>query len=656
MDPTLQLRHRPLKAALDSFVFLIATYLLPACSTLAILFVLYSAGFSALVVALCGTCYYWTVVYEAVTSYRRWIALPRAIDFTLDPPVSQYLGVFLRRLFLPIVFPLIVMAISRSGGPTGLAVGAIPGLCVCLLVRETVLEQIYGLPYLEAGTLGNRIRTAPMVRQLIFRLYGRLSLSMPLGAVELPFGEVEKNVFVVGAVGTGKTLIIKGYLASLLPCVYKYPKWRAVVVDPKGDLAETVSAAVPRHKIQLLNFGSADTLVWDVAKDTGGKATAIQQITHQLIEVQEETQPFFTQAARAILQAVMLALSLQAPGVWRFPDVFFVLRSLKRTEVILSLRQATREVFDTYAANPRVMNDVFATLVARLADFSPIAAIWSHAQHEHPERTFSISDFVRGNSVLLIQMQARASVSQGVLFGLILESLTQELLDQETGQSALDPANSRRTLLTIDEAPRVKSDLLTLITNGRDFGIGTLLSCQSLDAMLQFYSQDKLNALLNEFHTMAFLSANSPTTLKWMAERLGNTDSRLPHSDNPQSHNATGEWTPTLDPTQFHNLRQGVTIGPNCIPGIFLNSQWGAWYSDEGVDLPEIPAQPADRPIPDHWHALRPWDDEDLTRLNLTHLKGELDLDSDEPPPGSTPVPRPRSPRPSPTHIPRFRP
>jgi hypothetical protein len=181
------------------------------------------------------------------------------------------------------------------------------------------------------------------------------------------------------------------------------------------------------------------------------------------------------------------------------------------------------------------------------------------------------------------------------------------------------------------------------------------MATQSIDAMLEHYPQDRLNALTNEFHSLAFLSANSPTSLKWMADRIGNTDSRLPHTDKARPYNTPGDWASTLDPTQFHTLPHGRTIGPDCIPGIFLNThQFGVWYSEEGVKLPpSLPSSSAHVSIPAHWHELRPWDDEDLKRLNLVHLKDDLNSDGPASPSGRPPRPS----RPSPgTHFPRFRP
>ena len=90
---------------------------------------------------------------------------------------------------------------------------------------------------------------------------------------------------------------------------------------------------------------------------------------------------------------------------------------------------------------------------------------------------------------------------------------------------------------------------------------------------------------------------------------------------------------------RFQTLGHGKQIGPTCIPGIFSNTQIGAWYSEEGFPLtPPLDGVPALQPVPDRWQTLRPWDDDDLVRLNLTNVRDELDLDDDDSTSGPVPT------------------
>ena len=174
-----------------------------------------------------------------------------------------------------------------------------------------------------------------------------------------------------------------------------------------------------------------------------------------------------------------------------------------------------------------------------------------------------------------------------------------------------------------------------------------------------FPKKENRDALLNEFDSTALLAANGPTTAQWMADRVGKTDGR--HQHDPQS--TTGgrvDWIHSIDPAQFQTLGQGETISPDRVPGVFTNRQLGAWFFRGALDLPAPLANvPSLEPIPEAWQTLRPWDDEDLARLNLLDVRDELDLDQDTD--GTSGAPVPRAPKSDPptltTHsYPRFQP
>jgi hypothetical protein len=459
-------------------------------------------------------------------------------------------------------------------------------------------------------------------------------------------------------------LVLKAYLAVVLPLVVKFRTWRAMVIDPKWELVPyTLRHTHYRYKHKIVNPGDARTYAWAICKDLTHEVH-FNQAAHAFLPERDESQPFFNDAARAIGQATMMSLNLQNPDDWWFSDFLFAGRNPKRLETILNLHAVSRDVFRSYANNRRVWFDVYSTFSSRQMDLYPVAAVWQAVQRTYPNRVFSLSEWVQGNYTLHIGKLASAEASQGRIIQLALKKASQLLLDQQTGMSTLPPETARRTIIAIDEAARVGNlDIMDLATNGRDYGVSLCCASQSIDALLEHYDRSKWDAISNEFHTLALLSSNSPTTLKWMSERLGNTDGRLPQpqADKPRKPRAQGEWSPTLDPSQFHTLRHGKKIGPHCIPGIFLNSSLGAWYSDEGVDLPPpLDGVPAHVPVPDDWQTLKPWDDADLERLRLTHLRDELDLDSEDDSPPPVPSkggpPRTRPPRTTSTSYPRYRP
>lgn len=657
MDPTKQRRQAPSKAALGFLVLATATYFIPTGTALTTMVILEFKTASVWLGVICGSMLYWALAYQATTAYRRLVVL-RTIDLSLDPPNGRYFDVFAVSCIISQPIPPLLVFLPGPHLPWIVAMLSSLLIWGFTASREADYRKSEGTPYVEAGTRGNRLKTAGALRKVVEAQssYREDQPHIWWGGVPLPLESLTMNFFAVGSVGSGKTLLLKGYMRCILPLVVRYTNWRAMIIDPKWELLPALQH-IPRYKIKIINAGDARTHVWAANVDIRHERH-IHEVAHILIPRLDESQPFFTDGARRLLEGAILSLKLQAPDDWWFSDIFYAVRSPKRLRTLLQLHEATRDILQAYGQNQRVFSDVFATLDSRLAPMYPVAAVWSHLQREEPARTVSLTEWVRGNFVLLIGKKASAGVSQGRLIEVLLKRTSQLLLDEPTGQSTLDPAESRRTIIIIDEAPRAgKLDILDLVTNGRDYGIGVCCATQSIDAMLEHYKKERLDALLNEFHSLALLSANSPTTTLWMADRLSKIDSIQP-SRGPDGR-TTGEvgWTYTLEPAQFQTLRQGRKIGPDCVPGVFCNSDLGAWYSDLGVDIPErIPAAAALEPIPDHWQTLRPWDDEDLERLNLTHLRDELDLGDDSGSSAPTPQsPTQRPPQPTQSRFPRFR-
>ena len=115
--------------------------------------------------------------------------------------------------------------------------------------------------------------------------------------MSLPLAELLKNFLVIGAVGSGKTLVVKAFLTAILPLIVRHPKSRAIIVDPKCELAPTIHALVPRYKIQMINPGDARGSAWAIAKDLRHEKH-FHEAAHIIIPAVEESQPFFTDSAR----------------------------------------------------------------------------------------------------------------------------------------------------------------------------------------------------------------------------------------------------------------------------------------------------------------------------------------------------------------------
>ncbi|MCA9196647.1 MAG: type IV secretion system DNA-binding domain-containing protein [Planctomycetales bacterium] len=593
------------------------SYLLPAVITY--LWVLRSVFvFSIPLSFVIGSVTFWAISAEAVMAFRRELALPLAHSLTLRREDAQYESFQSKRWWIA-------------------AIGTI-GLVIChylieiyllvcpLLLTAYVIQREWqsanenGRPSFNPTKGGNALLPSHFVN-------GSSSpWSFRWGNVDLDLSETLKNILLVGSVGSGKTLVIIQYMQQVLTLLTECKQWRVLIIDPKWEFLSTVMALVPRYKIHVIHPGDLRGSVWNVARDLDNEM-AIREVTETLIHSDQNEPAFWVEASRALFTATAVALNRRAPGQWRFADLIYALTDTKRMRMILELYPQTQSVLSKYASNSKTFGDIVVSLDARLQTVIPIAAAWQHIQARNPQAVVSIRDWIAGNTVLMLGASTPSITSHSRIIRAITHRCSQLLLDGPTGQSVLPHQEARRTFVIIDEAARSgQLDILNLVTNGRDYGVSVLLATQSIEAMQTHYT-DKggFDAIAAEFHTCGYLTCNSPKTAKWMSDRAANQKT--------PKHN----WKPTLDPTYFQTLGQGIKIGPHCVPGFFSNSSIGLWFDDHGVAPPvSLPHVPQHIPLPDHI-SLQPWTDDDLRRLNLTGLEDVLGPTVPLPTPKRTP-------------------
>lgn len=640
MNPTLQKAQKPSKAFGDAITRGVGTYLSPAIASLVLMLSLHLNGLDTSMVAIVGTVTFWLIAFEATNTYFRVLVIPRSVDIQADPSDAVYLGVLLGRVVYSVAIAAFIGAAPAflshfiSAPPVSLSLLTALTIWVLVGLRELAVEESHGKPRLASGAVGNRLKPQSLAAPLANKLWANNHHSLRWGGVKLGMGELIKNFLFVGSVGSGKTLALKQWLEELLPNVEQHRNWRALIVDPKSEFYPWLIGFLRPYKVKLLSPTDARTCVWDMSRDLNTPEAIFEASNLLIPKSPNETQPFFSNAARRLLYGMMISLNLTAPSTWQLSDLVYALRSRRRMQTLLSLHPESRDIYNTYAANDRVLADVFATLDAAIQELLPTAAHWSHLIREAPHKLVALTDWVRQNYVLLLSKRASNDTAESGLISLIVKRVSQLLLDGPTAQSTMGIDTARRTIVAIDEAPRAGHlDVIDLATNGRDYGIAVALSTTSVEAIRNnFAKPDEFDAVANEFHSAVFLQSNGPNTARWMSERIGQVELVRRPDNGP----AETSWHSTIEPTVFQTLAQGQSIGPHRVPGIYLNTTLGVWYCEGPVHVspprPGIPGRVPALPRP-----LRPWDDEDLRRLNLLTIKDQLALDEPEPPSGNPP-------------------
>jgi hypothetical protein len=96
--------------------------------------------------------------------------------------------------------------------------------------------------------------------------------------------------------------------------------WTRVVYDAKQDTVSLLDGMGLRCPVHLLHPLDARGTAWDLARDCGTPATALQ-VASVLIPAEDGPNRFFSDAARDLLAGVLVAFNRLAPGCWALRSV-----------------------------------------------------------------------------------------------------------------------------------------------------------------------------------------------------------------------------------------------------------------------------------------------------------------------------------------------
>jgi type IV secretory pathway TraG/TraD family ATPase VirD4 len=367
-----------------------------------------------------------------------------------------------------------------------------------------------------------------------------------------------------------------------------------------------------------------------MAADITSPATALQAATLLVPKAQQDANPFFSNAARHLMSAALLALILQAPGRWTLRHLLLVLRSESLLRLLLDQTEFTRPLLQ-YGEHPATFQNILSTLLTRTAPFELIAAAWDRAEHK-----LSLRAWLDQEAILILANDEDNRAAIDTINQLLFKRLSELVLAREER-----PEGSQRTtwffLDEVRQAGRLDG-LSALMTKGRSKGAAVLLGFQDIHGLHDVYGREAANELVGQCTTKVLLRLNSPETARWASQLFGSSEfleSRRSHSQSRnfrelgwQQGGSSGESISNaltkrdliLD-SEFldlpeTSLAQGLT-------GFCLNPLTGAFQQHLPPDwlrqhlCPPDPATPNLIRRPEADQFLRPWSDQDAGDLGL---------------------------------------
>lgn len=296
---------------------------------------------------------------------------------------------------------------------------------------------------------------------------------------------------------------------------YKGPrswdKHRALVYDAKLEVLPQLAGMGLQAPVIVMNPFDQRSVAWDMASDITEPATAKQIAAIFIPEEKNASQPFFSDAARQLLEGVMTAFILTRPKQWTLRDVLVTLKSASRLSAVLSSTPTTKDLVETFLANEKESKSIIATLATKLGPFDVVAALWESAGTK-----VSLREWLDSESILVLGNDEAYRSSLDIINQVIFKRVVELLL-------ARPETSLGRTWFFLDEVKEAGNlDALgRLMTKGRSVGASVVLGFQDVDGLHEAFGEKPAKSILGQCATKVFLRLDSPETAKWAESVFG---------------------------------------------------------------------------------------------------------------------------------------
>jgi Type IV secretion-system coupling protein DNA-binding domain len=198
----------------------------------------------------------------------------------------------------------------------------------------------------------------------------------------------------VGAAGSGKSLILRCLMQSVLCDVGNGNGTHGLVYDPKNDAMSILHAFVNPDCIKLFNPLDARCVCWDTAKDIASPLECNQLAWALVPKLDQDS--FFERAIRSIIRYTAMSFNLSKLP-WTFADLLRALRDKETYAKILSRHPQTAHIVNRFLNDPKLSSDIDATLESVCGEFEPLAACF-----EKGSEKVSIKDCIQNESVIIL--------------------------------------------------------------------------------------------------------------------------------------------------------------------------------------------------------------------------------------------------------------
>lgn len=541
-------------------------------------------------------------------------------------PIGAAVGLALRhfraRLFIPCMM-LVGGFVGRTIGvepQTGSAFGLAASFFTLWLFaspREAERTVLRGTDLITFNEAARRVKRFIRTGEALIRW----------GNLWLPERFAEGHFGLVGTIGSGKTQGLRHLMQSVLIDLQSRADARAVIYDAKRDVLPILAGLQLTLPTVVANPFDERSAAWDMAADLTDPAGAFEIASILVPSRRNESHPFFSKAAQALVAGVLKALIITRAGAWTLRDVLIIASSAKTLRVVLASTPETKPLIEQYFEPETTFQNILQTIATETAALEPIAALWAHSK-----RRFSLREWLSGNSILVLGSDWSYSEAMRSVNRLLFRRLTQLVLNGTESRE-------RRTWFFIDELKEAGNleGLTSLMSAGRSKGVRVAVAFQDIDALRQVFDERPANEIIGLCRNKSLLRIDSEGTARWAAQTVG--EELGIEITNSTSTSAQGETRGTSEhiykreavlASEFMSLpppNEHVFSGYHIVPAIGVyRTEWA--YREGLIPAADIPNF---MPRPQTDQALRQGQPGDTSPRSTEEKRAPLALEGEEP-------------------------
>jgi type IV conjugative transfer system coupling protein TraD len=319
-----------------------------------------------------------------------------------------------------------------------------------------------------------------------------------LGRLPMVAGSEPQHIFITGAPGTGKSVLI----SSILDVVRKRGD-RAIIYDSSGDFLSRYY----RDEDKILNPLDARGELWTPWAEIQSPYDA-DRLAETLIPAEGKSDPFWSQAARQLLTGALTRLPVR--------DVGELLKNLLTTD--LSALAGVVEGTDAAALLGEGNEKMALSVRATLATYVRSLRFLRSGTIDEP---FSVREWVQKESSSWLYVTSRSDQHAALrpLITCWLDAAASAIM-------SLPPSRARRIWIILDELPHLSKmpSIPQLLAMGRKYGACCVMGIQSISQLRDIYGRDGAEALAGMASTWVVFRTPDPDTADWTSRAAGESD------------------------------------------------------------------------------------------------------------------------------------